>query len=70
MGLFDIDDDTRIRDLYHRAELEANRGYVDTRKCPYLDSALAIYAREHDCTYEDAKLFAKTGKKIGTLVGK
>ena len=29
MGLFDIDDD-KLKALYHRAELEANRGFVDT----------------------------------------
>ena len=66
MGLFDIDDDT-LKALYHRAELEANRGFVDTRKYPYLDKALFIYAREHDCSYDEALIFAKTGKKMGRL---
>lgn len=66
MGLFDIDDD-KLKALYHRAELEANRGFVDTRKYPYLDKALFIYAREHDCSYDEALIFAKTGKKMGRL---
>lgn len=66
MGLFDIDDD-KLKALYHRAELEANRGFVDTRKYPYLDKALFIYAREHDCSYDEALIFAKTGKKMGKL---
>ena len=66
MGIFDIDDN-KLRALYHRAELEANRGFVDTRKYPYLDKALYIYAREHNCSYDDALVFAKTGKKMGRL---
>ncbi|MCR4642660.1 MAG: hypothetical protein K5697_11600 [Lachnospiraceae bacterium] len=47
--------------------LEANRGFVDTRKYPYLDKAIYIYAREHNCSYDDALIFAKTGKKMGKL---
>ena len=66
MGIFDIDD-TKLRALYHRAELEANRGFVDTRKYLYLDKALYIYAKEHNCSYDDALVFAKTGKKMGRL---
>ena len=66
MGLFEIDDE-KLKALYHRAELEANRGFVDTRKYPYLDKALLIYAKEHDCSYDDALIFAKTGKKMGRL---
>ncbi|MBO4374458.1 MAG: hypothetical protein J5829_05070 [Lachnospiraceae bacterium] len=66
MGLFDVDDD-KLRAFYHRAELEANRGFVDTRKYPYLDKALFIYAKEHNCSYDDALIFAKTGKKMGRL---
>ena len=66
MGLFDIDDE-KLKGFYHRAELEANRGPVDTRKYPYLDKALFIYAKEHDCSYDDALVFAKTGKKTGRL---
>ena len=66
MGIFDIDDD-KLRVFYHRAELEANRGFVDTRKYPYLDKALYIYAKEHNCSYDEALVFAKTGKKMGRL---
>ena len=66
MGIFDIDDN-KLRALYHRAELEANRGFVDTRKYPYLDKALFIYAKEHNCSYDEALVFAKTGKKMGRL---
>lgn len=63
MGLFDIDDD-KLRALYHRAWLEANRGFVDTRKYPYLDHAIIQYARKYGCTYDEALIFAKTGKKM------
>lgn len=66
MGMFDIDDD-KIKALYHRAWLEANRGFVETRKYPYLDRALYIYAMDHDCSYDEALIFAKTGEKMGGL---
>ena len=44
MGLFDITDE-RLQAFYHRAWIEANRGFVDTRKYPY--QALFVYAKEH-----------------------
>ena len=66
MGLFDITDD-RLKDLYHEAELDTNRGFVDTRNHPNLDRALVFYAKEHNCSYDDALIFAKTGKKMGGL---
>jgi hypothetical protein len=64
--LFEVTD-ARLQALYHRAWLEANRGFVDTRKYPYLDKAIYIYAREHNCSYDDALIIAKTGKKMGKL---
>lgn len=64
MGIFDYDEE-RIQLLYHRAWLEANRGFVDTRKYPYLDKALFIYAKEHGCSYDEALVLAKTGKHMG-----
>ena len=73
MGLIDAlfgVDDTRLQALYHRAWLEVNRGYVDPRKFPDLDRAIIIYAREHNCSYDDALIFAKTGKKPGRLADK
>ena len=57
-------DDTKLQAFYHRAWLEADRGFVDPRKYPYLDRAIFIYAREHECTYDEAYLLAKTGKKF------
>ena len=45
--------DERLKALYHRAWLEENRGFVDTRK--------------HNCSYDEAMIFAKTGKKMGRL---
>ena len=67
MGLFDVDDE-KIQAVYHRAWLEADRGFVDTRKYPYLDKALYIYAKDHNCSYDEALIFAKTGKKMGKLL--
>lgn len=63
-------DDTKLQAFYHRAWLEADRGFVDPRKYPYLDRAIFIYAREHECTYDEALIFAKTGKKMGRLAEK
>ena len=68
-ALFEISDE-RLKAFYHRAWLEANRGFVDPRKYPYLDKAIYLYAREHECSYDDAFIFAKTGKKMGKLAGK
>ena len=62
MDLFEIDDE-KLKTFYHKAWLEANRGYVDPKKYPYLDRALFIYAKEHGCSYDEALLFAKTGNK-------
>ena len=64
--MFDIDDD-KLRAFYHRAWLECNRGFVESRKYPYLDRALYIYAKEHGCSYDEALIFAKTGEKMGRL---
>ena len=69
MGLFDIDDE-KLKALYHRAELEANRGAFSTRDYPYLDKALYMYAKDHNCSYDEAFIFAKTGKKMGRLAEK
>ncbi len=65
-ALFEITDE-RLQALYHRAWLDVNRGFVDPRKHPDLDRAIIIYAREHNCSYDDALIFAKTGKKMGRL---
>ena len=67
MGLFDVTDE-KLQAFYHRAWLECNRGFVDPRKYPYLDKAIFIYAKEHECSYDEALIFAKTGKKMGRLV--
>ena len=39
MGLFDINDE-KLQALYHRALVEANYGFVNPRKYPYLDLQL------------------------------
>ncbi len=66
MDLFEIDDE-KLKIFYHKAWLEANRGYVDPKKYSYLDRALFIYAKEHGCSYNEALIFAKTGEKTGRL---
>ncbi len=62
MGLFDVDEN-KLQGFYHRAWLEANRGFVDPRKYPYLNKALIQYARENNCSYDYALCIAKTGRK-------
>lgn len=63
MGLFDMSDN-KIKALNHRAEVESNRGFVDPKKHEYLHRAASQYARENNCSYNDAMVFAKTGKKL------
>ena len=53
MAFYDIDDD-KLQAYYHRAWLEANRGFVDPRKYRYLDDAIMYYTRENNCTYDEA----------------
>ena len=62
LGLFDNTYE-KLQMFYHKAWLQANRGYVDPKKYPDLDKALFIYAKEHGCSYDEALLFAKTGNK-------
>lgn len=39
--------------------------YNNPRKYPYLNRAIVQYARENNCSYDDALILAKTGKKTG-----
>lgn len=69
MGLFDITED-RLQVLYKRAWHDCGRGFVDSRKNPELDHALTHFAMENNCTYDEAYLLAKTGKRFGSLADK
>ena len=66
MGMFDINEEN-IKAFYHRAWLECNRGFVDPRRFPYLDKALIRFARDNNCSYDEALILAKTGKRMGRL---
>ncbi len=63
MGIFDVNEE-KLQALYHRAWVESGMSHVNPRKYPYLDRALQIYARENECTYDQALILAKTGKKV------
>ncbi len=63
MGLFEIDEE-RIKVLYKRAWYDCDRGFVHSRDYPELDHALIRFATEHNCTYDQAYVLAKTGKKL------
>ena len=69
MELFDINDE-KLQAFYHRALVEANYGFVNPRKYPYLARAIMQYARENNCSYDDTLILAKTGKKTGRLAGR
>ena len=60
MGLFDIDEN-KLQALYHRAWIEANRVFVDSRKYLYLDDAIQVYVTQHGCSYDEALFIAKRG---------
>ena len=66
MGFFEITDDI-LKGLYREAEHSSDRVFINTRDYPDLDRALIYYAKEHNCSYDDALIFAKTGKKMGKL---
>ena len=67
MGIFDVDE-KKLRALYHRAWLECGWGFVYSRKFDYLDHALTQFAIENHCSYDEAYILAKTGKRTGQLV--
>ena len=64
MGIFEIDD-SKLQALYYRAWVESGRTHVNPRAYPYLNRALIQYARENGCSYDQALILAKTGKKLG-----
>lgn len=66
MGLFDITEDW-LQAAYKRAWHDCDRGFVGPRKHPELDSALTHFAIQNNCSYDEAYLLAKTGKKFGSL---
>ncbi len=62
MGLFDVNEE-KLQGLYHRAWIESGMRSVNPRDYPYLDKSLYLYARDNGCSYDDALLIAKTGKR-------
>lgn len=57
--------ENRIQGLYERARNESAGGFVDPHKYSYLDFELRRYAKENNCSYSEALIIAKTGKKNG-----
>ena len=63
MGIFDVNED-RIKALYKKAWYDCDRGFVEKGQNPELDHALTQFARENNCTYDEAYILAKTGKRM------
>ena len=61
MGILGGASKERIQAMYHRAYVEAKGGFVDPRKYPYLDRELRLYAKENNCSYDDAVRISKQG---------
>jgi len=59
--------DIRLRTQYRRALHDVHFGFVNPQEHPFLDRALTHYAVTHHCTYDEALIFAKTGRKVGHL---
>ncbi len=60
MGIFGGTSKETIRAMYHRAWKEAKGGFVDPRRYPYLDKELRLYAKENNCSYDEAIKVAKS----------
>ena len=60
-------EDQVLKAAYKRAWYEANRGFVNPRDYPELNRAVQAYAIRNHCSYDEAYIFAKTGKKMGRL---
>ena len=69
MGLFDVTEGF-LQAAYKRAWYACGRGFVDSRKYPELDRALTQFAIQNNCSYDEAYLLAKTGKRFGRLANK
>ncbi len=59
MGLFDVDEN-KIRAMYKRAHVESGGEFVNPRDYRYLDDALTLYAKNNDCSYDEAVRKAKS----------
>lgn len=66
MGLFDVSEES-IKGLYQRAVTDSGHGCVDPRAYPDLDRELRAFAKLNNCSYDEALLLAKTGKKPYSL---
>ena len=60
-------EDQVLKATYKRAWYQANRGFVNPRDYPELNREVQAYAIRNHCSYDEAYIFAKTGKKMGRL---
>ena len=66
----DINDmtDEELKNNYNIVRYKADRDSTDAETKYYLNKEVLAYAREHNCTYDDAYTFLKTGEKTGRLI--
>ena len=62
MGLFTGANRGTIQAMYHRANKEADGGFVDPKRYDYLRRELQLYAKQNNCSMNDAIRDAKTFK--------
>ena len=60
-------EDQVLKAAYKHAWYQANRSFVNLRDYPELDRAVQAYVIGNHCSYDEAYIFAKTGKKMGRL---
>lgn len=54
----------KITSFLSKSMVEANRGFVDPRKYPYLNHAIIQYARTYNCTNNQTLILAKIVKNV------
>ncbi len=60
MGLFFGASNASVQAMQKRAFVESKGGAVDPRKYEYLDRELRLYAKQNNCSYNDAVRVSKS----------
>lgn len=60
-------EDEVLKGEYKKAFYRSANGYVDPKRDIDLDRAIRGYIFSNKCTYDEAFIFAKAGRKMGSL---